>query len=269
MPSPFPGMDPYLEGPRLWPDVHHSLISSIRQQLNPRLRPKYVARIEERVYISDETDPGRRGIIPDVLLVATPEAAGRRPAEPYAPTPDGGADVAQAVEVVELINQEIHEARIEVRDVIDRSVVTVIEVLSPTNKIRGAVGRREYVKKRRKVMASAANLVEIDLLRTGAPIFAGQPLPPHDYGAYVSRVADESRKGLFWPIMLNQRLPRVPVPLRQGDPDVELDLQMVFDAAYDQAEYDADIDYHDEPDVRLPELAARWSDELLKSKGLR
>src|SRR5438552_1030856 len=145
MPSPFPGMDPYLEAPRLWPDVHHSLISGIRQQLNPQLRPKYVARIEERVYISDETDPGRKAIIPDLHVMAVD---GSRAAETSSHRSSQG-ETAQAVEVVELIEQEIHEPRIEILDAESRNVVTVIEVLSPTNKIRGSEGRREYMKKRR------------------------------------------------------------------------------------------------------------------------
>jgi Protein of unknown function (DUF4058) len=67
MPSPFPGMDPYLETPDLWPDVHHELMSQIRAALNPRIKPHYVARVELRVYISDEDDPGRKALVPDLL----------------------------------------------------------------------------------------------------------------------------------------------------------------------------------------------------------
>ncbi|MGH7202448.1 MAG: DUF4058 family protein, partial [Planctomycetaceae bacterium] len=78
MPSPFPGMDPYLEDPSLWPDVHHNLISEIQAVLNRAITPKYHARIEERVYISDEDDPGRAVIIPDVKV--------RRRTEPVRPS---------------------------------------------------------------------------------------------------------------------------------------------------------------------------------------
>jgi hypothetical protein len=261
-------MDPYLESPRLWPDVHHSLISGIRQQLNPQLRPKYVARIEERVYISDETDVGRKAIVPDVHVVASgggSAAAGAATRGPRAPE----AGVAQAVKVVELIDEEIHEPRIEILDAESREVVTVIEVLSPTNKIRGSEGRREYLKKRRRVIASPAHLVEIDLLREGAPVFVGQDLPAHDYGVYLSRALDDDRSGLFWPILLSQRLPPVLIPLRAGDPDVRLDLQAVLNRQYDEAGYDADIDYGRGPDVPLSAELAKWSDDLLQAKGLR
>jgi hypothetical protein len=271
MPSPFPGMDPYLESPRLWPDVHHSLISGIRQQLTPQLRPKYIARIEERVYISDDTDPGREviiPIIPDVhLTVADGDA---RPASPHrGGASQGSANVARAIEVVELINQEIHEARIEIRDLVRREVVTVIEVLSPTNKLRGSEGRRLYMEKRRALVKSPAHLVEIDLLRTGAPVFVGHPLPPHDYGVYVSRATGDGRRGLFWPITLDQQLPPLRIPLRDGDPDAELDLQRALNEAYEQAGYETDLDYAEQPDVNLPPQAAAWADEMLRAKGLR
>ena len=72
MPSPFPGMDPYLEEPGLWPDVHHNLITFAARFLTQQLRPKYYARVEERVYISDENDPGRRVIVPDEPLDIPP-----------------------------------------------------------------------------------------------------------------------------------------------------------------------------------------------------
>ena len=68
MPSPFPGMDPYLEEPGLWPDVHHELISETRALLNTILRPKYYVRIEQRVYISDEGDSGRLVMVPDLRM---------------------------------------------------------------------------------------------------------------------------------------------------------------------------------------------------------
>src|SRR5690348_17395703 len=126
MPSPFPGMDPYLEDPGLWPDVHHWLISGCTELLNQQLRPKYYARIEERVYISDESDPARRVIIPDLRVVSR------------------GARLSGGPSAVRGANDSVAEARIEVIDRLDRTVVAVIEILSPTNKIlgsRGQIGR--------------------------------------------------------------------------------------------------------------------------------
>ena len=77
MPSPFPGMDPYLESPVLWPDVHHGLISEIQSLLNQSLRPRYHVRVVERVYVSDENDPGRKVIIPDVNIINTGRPKGQ------------------------------------------------------------------------------------------------------------------------------------------------------------------------------------------------
>jgi hypothetical protein len=111
MPSPFPGMDPYLETPDLWPDVHHQLISEIQGTLNRLLRPHYVARIQLRTYISDEDD-------------------------------------------VRLIDDEIEEARLEIRHPESAALVTVIEILSPTNKIRDSRGRASFMEKRRDTLAS-------------------------------------------------------------------------------------------------------------------
>jgi hypothetical protein len=258
-------MDPYLEGPRVWPDVHHTLISAIRAQLTPQLRPKYVARVEERVYVSEEGDPGRRAIVPDVHVTTSPLAVDGAALERAA------VDMAEPVPVVELLEEEVHEPLIEIRTTTDREVVAVIELLSPANKIRGSRGREEYEAKRRSVMHSAVHLVEIDLLREGAPVFVGQALPTHDYGVYVSRAIEDGRvrRGLFWPILLRQRLPIIPIPLRGNDPDVRVDLRAALDDAYDEAGYDAVVDYAGAPEVKLSGESARWAEEMLRSRGLR
>lgn len=120
MPSPFPGMDPYLESPTLWPDVHHGLISHIQIALNPALRPRYVARVELRVYISDDDDPGREVLIPDVRV----EKLKRRGAKKL----KGASTVAiaEALYVPLLVDDEIEEARIEIRNVESGSLVTMV-----------------------------------------------------------------------------------------------------------------------------------------------
>ena len=41
MPSPFPGVDPYIESPALWSDFHNNLASEIQAQLNRRIQPRY------------------------------------------------------------------------------------------------------------------------------------------------------------------------------------------------------------------------------------
>jgi hypothetical protein len=264
MPSPFPGMDPYLEEPGLWPDVHHGLISQIQAVLTGLLRPKYYLRVEERVYVSDQDDPGRKVIIPDVRIADNPNwQGGQLPA-----TAGGGLTVAEPIEVTSLIDDEIHEAQLEVIDRAQRQVITVIEIASPTNKVAGSQGRASYIRKRQEVMNSPSHLVEIDLLRAGDPLNFRELLPPHDYLVHVS--IQQRRPGArVWPIRLRQRLPVVPIPLRPEDPPAPLDLQQILVAVYDRAGYDMSINYRDEPTPPLHGENAEWAANLLREKGLR
>jgi hypothetical protein len=258
-------MDPYLEEPGLWPDVHHELMSVMREFMMRRLRPKYHVRVEERVYISDENDPGRDVIIPDLRIA---DAGHDEPRDWTAEEMAAGyVAVAEPVVLTTLIDDEIHESFLEVIDRQERAVVTVIEILSPTNKVSGSRGRASYLEKRQEVMASPSHLVEIDLLRTGVAIHTRELLPPADYYVHVSRKAKRP-KGVVWPILLTQRLPVISIPLRPEDPDVPLDLQEVLNTAYDRAAYDMAIDYRREPVPPLDETQQRWARTLLESRGL-
>jgi Protein of unknown function (DUF4058) len=264
MPSPFPGMDPYLESPRLWPDVHHELISVIRERLNAALKPRYVSRVEERIYISDENDPGRSTLIPDVAIQIASASS------PYdrSGLSDGTVAVAEPIVATTLIEEEIREARVVIVDAAGRQVVTVIEVLSPTNKIVGSRGRTNYEAKRLEVMHSPAHFVEIDFLREGMPIYAAQRLPPHDYLVHVSRCG-ERPQGVLWPILLTQRLPTIKIPLLANDPDADLDLGAVLNSAYDRAGYEMSINYKEPPEVALSGESAKWAQAWLARAAIR
>lgn len=213
MPSPFPGMDPYLESPTLWPDVHHGLISESQAALNPNLRPRYVARVELRVYVSD-----------------------------------GG---------------EVEEAFLKIIHVESEALVTIIELLSPTNKIRGSRGRASFMAKRHDILNSDVHWVEIDLLRDGVPSVTDPPLQPSDYRVLLSR-ADQRTRTRFWPIGVRHTLPVIPIPLRGKDPDVPLDLGAVFQRAYDRAAYDVSVDYNKDPQPPLEGADAQWARDLLR-----
>lgn len=54
--TPFPGMDPYLEHPALWPDVHNSLVAALRDELTPLLAPRYYIGLERRTYLLKSDD---------------------------------------------------------------------------------------------------------------------------------------------------------------------------------------------------------------------
>lgn len=265
MPSPFPGMDPYLELPTDWGNFHHGLITSMQGALNAALAPHYFVRVEERVYITDEDDPGRVEIVPDARLLAGHSNGPRS----WEPEDGGGLAIAEPIVRTTLLEPEVREAFLNVFDAQYRSVVTVIEVLSPSNKIRGSRGRESFVAKRREVMNSPAHWIEIDFLREGARALAPDvALPRCDYYVHVSRAQDPP-KGRIWPILLTQRLPNVGVPLKADDGDVGLDLQNVFDETYDRSAYQVSTDYTAEPVPPLTAEQAAWADALLRKKGLR
>jgi hypothetical protein len=266
MPSPFPGMDPYLESPWLWRDVHLELISTSRALLVPQLQPRYVARLEERVYISTEDDPDKAFYYPD-LKVAERNGHGR----PKAKSGKKVAAHAKAdppVVLTTITPEEVREARIEIRGQTDQKVIAVIEVVSPTNKLPGSAGRESFLQKKREVLDSPAHWVEIDLLRAGARPGFDAFLPAHEYAVHVSP-AGLRPQGHVWPIGLRDRLPTIENPLGKKEPPALLDLQAVLTAAYDRARYDYTIDYTQPPTPPLPPEHQAWADKLLKKKRLR
>lgn len=165
-------------------------------------------------------------------------------------------------------DQEVREAYLNVIDSAQRSVVAVIEVLSPANKTLGSAGLESFERKRREIMRSSSHWIEIDLLRSGRSLSARRHIEPCEYLVHVSNAARRPR-GMLWPIRLSQRLPVIPIPLRPDDPDAPLDLQSVLTIAYDRAGYDLEIDYRAEPVPPLTPEWAEWSRRRLQEKGLR
>jgi hypothetical protein len=263
MPSPFPGMDPYLETPRLWPDVHHELISQIRAALNPLLRPRYVARVELRVYISGEDDPGIEVIVPDLRVE---EIHGAK--EKMSQSRAEATAVAEPETIPILVDEEIKESRVEIRHVQSDELVTVIEILSPANKVPGSRGRESFLAKRKEIFASKVHWVEIDLLRAGKPSMERLERRACDYRIVVAR-SERRRSGQFWPVSVRQALPIIGIPLRGQDEDIPLDLGAVLRATYDNGAYDSSINYRRDPEPPLSKKDAAWAAKLLRQKGLR
>jgi hypothetical protein len=252
-------MDPYLEG-RVWQDFHHSLVTAIRDTLAPQVAPAYFVAIEERVTtidISSEEQLRR----PDAAIIPT----GVPP-----PPSGGGTAVATVPEVASVtvtlpLYDKVREGYLEIRDVEHHVVVTAIELLSPTNKLRSD-GRLEYEKKRRQVLSSATNLIEIDLLRAGEPM-AMTPRPDSDYRILVSRDSQYPQARLF-AFSLREPIPPVPVPLKYGETEARLAIQELLGQVYDRARYDLRLRY----DLPPPEPAftpedAAWVTELLQARS--
>jgi hypothetical protein len=251
MPSPFPGMDPYLEDPAIWSGVHAVFLAAVFELLGPAVRPKYAVRFEERVFIIGEDDPGYRAIVADDRVVERESESHRRLHLP------GGA-IAAPIRVTVPDDEEVREKSLHVIDVRDRSVVTVIELLSPTNKTPRSFGRESFLRKRWEVLAGDANWMEIDLLREGMRTPKPADAPATPYRVYLSR-RGTPRESFVWPIRFEDPLPVVGVPLRGGDPDVPLDLQSALNAAVERGSYDLDTDYSVDPVPPLAGPAVEWA----------
>ena len=261
MECPFPGMDPYLEAPSLWPDVHHRLISAICDQIQSLIVPNYRAVITPYVaFESIEIAPVRR-VVPDVGIFEreTLEAG-------------GGVAVAHAVAPLTLpavMEVPVEYARIEIRSVRDQVLVTAIEVLSPANKRPGSEGADAYEKKRQELFRSTAHLIEIDLLRLGRRPQIARDLPDAPYFVFLSR---PQRRPMIdiWPLALRTPIPRIPVPLRYPDRDVPLDLGAAIHEAYRRARYDLELDYREPPPApALGSDESGWLDAHLRERSLR
>jgi len=253
MPSPFPGMDPFLERPDLWHEVHHGLISSIAYALAPQVRPRYRVAIEVRIYREELEEPfvGRA----DVAVLREQTAVA------YAVVPP----LPRSVRVP--VFDEIREGYLEVREVATNNGITTIEILSLGNK-RPGKGRQAYETKRNHVLASATHLVEIDLLRAGEPMRMFDTGAPSDYRILVSRAERRPQADLY-AFSVRQPIPSFPIPLQREDTEPRLDLQTLLHELYDRAGFDLAIDYRSDPVPPLSEADAAWADALLRAKGLR
>jgi hypothetical protein len=261
MPSPFPGVDPFIEGPE-WEDFHHHLIEEIHRALVPRVRPRYVVRVERRVYVEHDIDPPHRTIRPDVTLLRDAVRSAR--GEGSAATATIVETEIAPVECTLAMPEDMSEAYLTIRERETMQVVTVIEVLSPSNKRPGSDGRREYLAKREEVLQSSAHLVELDLLRGGQRMPMLDSLPPGDFYAVVSRARRRPRAEVYaW--TLRQPLPPIPIPLAGKDPDVTIDLQSIFNTTYDRAGYDYSLRYDQAPEPTFPDDELAWVQSQLKA----
>ena len=262
MSSPFPGMNPYLENPVLWPGIHGRLIVFLADVLSPQLRPKYFVAIEERVY---ETTPDDRVLvgIPDVVVQRSQAATNNQTEENVALANPS----TQPATVTLPIPQAVKERYLEVRKVGKKEVVAAIEVLSPKNKRTGE-GRNAYEIKRNRVLASSTHFIEIDLLRGGESMPMLSNEIKSDYRILVSRSNKRPQADLY-AFNLNENIPKFPLPLREGDREPIVDLQDLINSIYERASYDLVIDYSQEPIPELGEEDKIWVDELLKEQKLR
>lgn len=266
MPSPFPGMDPYIEDPDLFHSFHQALGAEIQARLAPLLPPAYFTEIEPRIVyeISLGTEVESRHALPDVGVL---KGAAASPVPP-SPTPEPVITPAPLERDIwpEL---DIKLVTVTVRTVGENRLVTSIEILSPANKRTGSHAYRVYHRKRERLLRSPAHLMEIDLLRAGERPPLANALPEAPYFVLLSRV-QRRPVAEVWPVQLADRLPVLPVPLLSPDADVPLDLGAAVATVYERAAYDRRLDYHRQPPG--PPLSATetaWLDERLRQEGRR
>jgi hypothetical protein len=259
-------MDPYLE--RHWRAVHQRLVTYACDQLQPKLPQGLRADLEERVFVEADGELGRI-VYPDVHVVER-RAQGGASSAPRV-LAESGLAVREPI-VVQVESEPIRQGSIEIVDLTSgRRVITVIEFLSPANKVPGE-GQDLFLKKQREMREAGVSLVEIDLTRAGKRVMVLPPLripPSHRtlYQVCVRRGYRPSHVEVYR-VPLEEPLPAIRIPLREKEPDVVLELQPLLSQAYLNGRYD-DIDYRAEPDPPLPEPEARWASELLRSQGLR
>jgi hypothetical protein len=247
-------MDPYLEAPDIWPDVHAALANIIREQLTPLVAPNYTAELGTQIVIERIVEERRGlGAVPDVTVArAVSETA--TAVAPLAPMP-----VRARIRVdmpVELVTVYIRKRE-------GQRIVAAVEVLSPVNK-RPGKGRDEYLEKRAGYMSSGIHLIEIDLLRKWPRMPVEGDVPEADYRVVV-RNAYEGEECSVWPVGVRQLLPVVPVPLLRPDPDVPLDLGAALRTAYERARYDLRLNYNAPADPPLASEDAAWAASLIQA----
>lgn len=251
MPSPFPGMNPYLERSGVWEGFHFLYLARMFEALAEQVRPRYVVKVEERLFLHEP--PARERLFFGQADVSVSDA-GRSPVS--------GTAAVVAAPARARINPAIEQTRqrlLEIRDRDGMELITVIELLSPSNK-RSGPDRELYLDKRLKLLRSPVHLVEIDLLRGGLrPPLDG--LPHCDYCVTVSRAEERPEVGI-WPLRLADPLPLIPVPLKAEDPDATLDLQALLHRTYDAAGY-ADYIYAGLPEPPLHPADAEWARGLI------
>ena len=269
MKSPFPGMDPYIEASRLWGDFHDKLIGEIERAVSMALPRGYVARIGARSYIvlTESEEKVERHFEPDVKVTAR-RGGKRKPAR----GDDGNAATAvedgEAVSLRAFIEEDFEESFIDIYELEEpgHRLVTSIEVLSPSNKVRGAKGWKQYLRKRQALLLGKANLVEIDLLRGGTRMPMLDPLPASPYYLLVAREV----KAPFcrvWPASFDRPLPIIPIPLSKPDPDIRLAIQPMVEAIYERSRYEQSIDYTTPLEPPLTPEQAAWLGTRLRAES--
>jgi hypothetical protein len=257
--NPFPGMNPFIE--QQWRDAHTMLIAYLRDVLQESLPTDLVARAEEALVTLGRKPTAYR---PDVQIRepwTLKEPAGAAPTPPL---------ITTAAEPIRVFVDEEIRRWLEVRDTTGR-LITVLELLSPSNKLESDE-RDRYLRKRRSYIRGGVNLVEMDLVRQGTSIFPEAVRSvlrqaQAGYAVCVIRAAQPSEQEVY-PIGLRDRLPAIRIPLRPTDADVVVDLQALINQCHERGRYHL-LNYRIELEPPLALDEAGWVDGILRAHALR
>jgi hypothetical protein len=248
-------MDPYLEHPALWPDVHNRLIAALADDLSEHVAPRYYVGLERRTYLLKADD---------LVFVDRPDLAVAPASD--APVLQPTATSTLVLEVDVPMQDEVSENFLEIHEVKTGKWITIVELLSPVNRLHKQ-GREEYERKRGYVFRSWTSLVEIDLLRAGEPMpVIGTPVKS-DYRILVSRGAQRPRAALI-AFTLRQPIPAFTLPLLAGDAEPEVTLNQILHDLYRRARFDLRLDYTQPPVPPLSDADRLWAHELIEASGL-
>lgn len=248
MTGPFPGVDPYVEAQGYWPEFHLKFLNYWQEAISDRLPDEYEVRVEERVKLVDVEADKNYLIRPDISV----SHATRRP--------EGAASGVATLDpetIPTVILDEDREVFLKILHRPDRTLVTVLELLSPANKLEP--DRRDYLTRRNAVLRQQVHLVELDLLVAGQRIPMGLPLPPGDFFAIVARWEQRPDCQVYsWTV--RHRLPTLPIPLRAPDPDIAVDLAEVYETAFDRGRYARSVDYRAALELPLHPEDREWAE---------
>ena len=249
----FPGIDPYLESSGLWPDFHAEFIGCLRSAILELLPAEYDARLDERLYLVHLDSENGKVVVPDITVEQRFESE-----SPVRTGKDSTASVQTATLPLPLTT-EAREVFIKILRRDDRSLVAVLELLSPTNK---GSERGVYLQKRDELIASSVHLVEFDFLLEGQRLPMGSSLPPADYYVLISR-GDRRPNCDVYAWTIRDKSPSIPIPLGRPDEQIVLDIQQVFTTAYERGRYSRAMDYDSSAGFPISEEDQAWLEAQL------
>jgi hypothetical protein len=248
-------MNPYLEQDDAWQDFHDRFVPALGDALGPQVSPHFIVKVEAHLYLHEMPADQR-------VRVGYADVGVSRRVDHGAAAVSSSV-ILQAPARIVIPSVEIEkQAFLEIRDQKNRDLVAVIELLSPSNKKAGS-DREQYLAKRGNLLRSKAHFIEIDLLR-GWERMPCEKAPECDYCVLVSRAEERPHAG-FWPIRLRERLPVIPVPLREPLCEARLNLQEILHSVYDRAYY-KDYIYADTPHPSLSPEDSAWAAAILAEK---